>query len=314
MWFSRAPSNIALIKYMGKESDNIPCNPSLSYTLDGFTTEVSLENCLENDKFINEMELSFEAIDRFLQHLKNIKKICGYDGFFRIKSRNNFPHSAGIASSSSSFAALTKCAITAICSIKGSPIFSLEEMSEISRKASGASCRSFFSPWSIWNGAGARKIDLKIGKLNHDLALVDRGPKTISSSEAHNFVRSSPLFSGRPQRAKKRLADMVKSLNNGCWNNACHICWEEFHDMHALFHTSSPGFEYMQPRTITILNTVKRFYEANGDGPMTTIDAGPNVHFLWRKDQCEQRQRLKNAIALEDKTIEFLCADENFEL
>jgi diphosphomevalonate decarboxylase len=257
------------------------------------------------------MELSSEAIDRFLRHLKNIKKICDYDGFFRIKSRNNFPHSAGIASSSSSFAALTKCAVAAICSIKSTPIFSPKEMSEISREASGASCRSFFSPWSIWDSAGARKINLKIGKLNHDLVLVDRSPKTISSSEAHNLVRSSPFFSGRPQRAEKRLANMVESLNNGRWSDACRRCWEEFHDMHALFHTASPSFGYMQPKTMTILNTVKNFYKTTGDGPMTTIDAGSNVHFLWRKDQREQRQQLKNAIVLEDKTIEFLCADEN---
>jgi diphosphomevalonate decarboxylase len=185
-------------------------------------------------------------------------------------------------------------------------------MSEISREASGASCRSFFSPWSIWNGASARKIDLKIGKLNHDLALVDRSPKAISSSEAHNLVRSSPLFSERPQRAEKRLADMVESLNNGRWSDACRICWEEFHDMHALFHTSSSGFGYMQPKTTTILDTVKKFYETTGDGPMTTIDAGSNVHFLWRKDQRKQQQQLKNAIVSEDKTIEFLCADKNF--
>jgi diphosphomevalonate decarboxylase len=292
MWISEAPSNVALIKYMGKQSGNIPCNASLSHTLNKFTTRVTLEERYGDDQFIDDMKLSHRAIDRFLQHLKNIKRIFDYNGFFSVKSNNNFPHSAGIASSSSSFAALTKCTITAICEIKGLVLPSCEEMSEISRVASGASCRSFFSPWSLWDSKGARKIDLKIGELNHDLVLVDQNPKTVSSSEAHERVKSSPLFVGRPQRAEKRLADLIDSLNNNRWNDACQICWEEFHDMHALFRTSSPAFEYMQLRTRNVLDTVEKFYKTNNDGPIVTIDAGPNVHFLWRKDQAEQRNSL----------------------
>jgi diphosphomevalonate decarboxylase len=289
MWTSEAPSNVALIKYMGKQSGNIPCNGSLAHTLNKFVTRVILEKCQEDDQFIDEMKLGPPAASRFLRHLKNIKRIFNYNGFFRVKSRSNFPHSAGIASSSSSFAALTKCAITAVCQIKGITQPSCEEMSEISREASGASCRSFFSPWSLWDCKGARKIDLKIGELNHDLILIDQNPKGISSSEAHERIKSSPLFVGRPQRAEKRLADLVDSLNNSRWSNACQICWEEFHDMHALFHTSAPTFEYMQLRTRTVLDTLEKFYKINNDGPIVTIDAGPNVHLLWRKDQDEQR-------------------------
>ena len=225
MWTSEAPSNIALIKYMGKQSGNVPCNASLSHTLNEFVTRVSLEECWEDDQFVNGMEFGPRATNRFLQHLKNIKMIFCYDGFFYVKSHNNFPHSAGIASSSSSFAALTKCAVTAICEIKGMALPSCEEMSEISREASGASCRSFFSPWSLWNHKGARTIDLKIGELNHDLALVDQSPKIVSSSEAHERVKSSRLFMGRPRRAEKRLINLIDSLNNNRWNDACQICW-----------------------------------------------------------------------------------------
>ena len=45
MWKASAPSNIALIKYMGKESavGNVAVNPSLSMTLSAFLTNVEIE-------------------------------------------------------------------------------------------------------------------------------------------------------------------------------------------------------------------------------------------------------------------------------
>ncbi len=45
MWKASAPSNIALIKYMGKESGarNQAVNPSLSMTLADFRTTVEIE-------------------------------------------------------------------------------------------------------------------------------------------------------------------------------------------------------------------------------------------------------------------------------
>ncbi|MDR1982242.1 MAG: hypothetical protein LBQ08_00370 [Holosporaceae bacterium] len=306
MWISEATSNIALIKYMGKEQGNIPCNVSLSYTLSKFTSKVVIENCTKEDSFKNAIRLNLKSVNRFLQHLKNIKTRFNYNGYFCVESSNNFPHSVGIASSSSSFAALTKCAVTAICEIKGINPLSLEEMSQISREGSGASCRSFFFPWSVWDKNGAKSIDLKICKLNHDLVLVDTQPKKISSSEAHELVKSSPLFVGRPSRAQNRFHNLINSLDNDQWNNAREICREEYLDMHALFETSSPGFRYIQPKTTIVLKEIEKFCMENNDGPIVTIDAGPNIHFLWRDDQNELRKKAKKKILEKCSKIEFL--------
>jgi diphosphomevalonate decarboxylase len=286
---------------MGKLDGNVPRNVSLSYTLDKFRTTVYLENCSNEDRFVNDIGLDQKSVDRFLRHLQNIKKLYDYNGYFSVRSLNNFPHSAGVASSSSSFAALTKCAITAICKMKAAAIPSPEEMSVISRTASGASCRSFFAPWSVWDRDGARKIDIKIKELNHDLILVDIRPKKVSSSKAHKLVETSPLFADRPSRAEKRFVDLVNALNCDRWNDACQICWEEFADMHGLFETSSPSFGYISSKTKVVLNAIKNFRRLNGDSPITTIDAGPNVHLLWRKDQEEARSELKKEILSLDK-------------
>ena len=276
----RAPSNIALIKYMGKSDGNVPCNASLSYTLHDYWTEVSLEENADRDEFANAAEFSKQAADRFLAHLAYIKKLFGYSGFFTITSRNSFPHSAGIASSASSFAALTKCAVEAI----GAKI-SVEEMSEISRHGSGSSCRSFFSPWCVWDENGARQADMNTQNLRHELILVDSTQKAVSSSGAHKAVKTSLLFERRPQRAIQRMTHLVAALNGNRWEEAYHICWEEFTDMHALFATSRPHFYYIQPKTLEWLIAIDRFWNEHKDGPIVTIDAGANIHLLWREDQ-----------------------------
>ena len=55
--------------------------------------------------------------------------------------------------------------------------------------------------------------------------------------------------------------------------------------MHALFETSSPSFGYFEPQTLTLLNMAREYWLQNSDGPLVTMDAGPNVHLLWREDQ-----------------------------
>lgn len=293
MWTCRAPSNIALIKYMGKTDDGLPCNSSLSYTLHNYYTEVTLTPNQEADIFINAHDFSESAADRFLTHLSHIKRIHQYDGYFSIYSTNNFPHSAGIASSASSFAALTMCAAKAI----GSHL-PISQLSELSRKGSGSSCRSFFSPWSIWDKNGAHEITIDQQELIHDVVMVDNAAKHISSSAAHQLVKTSRLFDGRPQRAEQRLSDLVTALNKDRWYDAYQLCWEEFQDMHALFHTSSPHFSYFQPKTIDALHCIAQFWESNKAGPIVTIDAGPNIHLLWKTDQHNLRQILLNALKI----------------
>lgn len=278
---------------MGKEAGNIPCNASLSHSIDRFKTKVSLE-LAERDEFENSMNLSQFSVDRFLNHLSYIKDLTGCSENFLVKSQNNFPHSSGIASSASSFAALTLCSFKAICDIKKIPVPSYEEMSQISRVASGSSCRSFFQGWVIWEKDSAKSIDLPL--LLHDLVLVDAKTKSKPSSEAHKLVRTSLLFQGRPERANLRLKNLISALSDNKWHDVYQICWEEFWDMHSLFETSCPHFGYMTEDTLAVLKLVQDFWGNYKDGPIITVDAGPNVHLLWRKDQENFKKLFKEII------------------
>ena len=62
--------------------------------------------------------------------------------------------------------------------------------------------------------------------------------------------------------------------------------------MQSLFETSNPSFGYMTSGSMEILNMGKYCWEAYDDGPLITMDAGPNVHFLWRREQKDLANQL----------------------
>lgn len=309
MWIeASAPSNIALIKYMGKTDavSNKPTNVSISYTLDELKTFVRMqkvESLTEDVWFpyvrpdLMPIQLSEKGTKKFLNFFQLLKKEFRLKGFYQIESANNFPSDCGLASSASSFAALTRCAHEVYLSesqgaIKVNP-YTAKELSKLSQKGSGSSCRSFFTPWGLWHESGAEEIKLNVSDLKHMVILCDESIKTVSSSDAHTKVLTSDLFKGRPERANLRFQELVSALRKTDdefgtqWKNIFSICWNEFWDMHTLFHTSKPPFMYMNGHSQKALVDILNFWEKSGDGPIVTMDAGSNIHLLFRNDQAD---------------------------
>ena len=303
-WFSQAPSNIALIKYMGKKdaTTNLPDNPSLSYTLNHLVSSVMMETQSGKTDFWEPLaapgaelfELNVMAQQRYLNHLNKLKTYFDYQGGFIVRSSNNFPHSSGLASSASSFAALTQCAVQALAELTQKPLPSIEEQARLSRMGSGSSCRSFFAPWALWDGNQVESITLPYTHLNHQVVIISHAEKEISSAKAHQLVKTSPLYDARNERAKTNLKLLLEALNAQDWHSAYSITWREFQDMHALFSTSQPSFSYMTPQSNALLSIIQKFWEQHHDGPLVTMDAGPNIHLLYRDDQHELAQQLKH--------------------
>ncbi len=302
-----APSNIALIKYMGKTgvSGNLPANPSLSYTLSHLTTTVELEPgalkdqwqpLLEEDFY--PLKLSERGQERFLNHFAFLKKELQIKGFFTVRSANNFPSDCGLASSASSFAALTLAAYSLKRPRDEWMAQDCTLMSELSRQGSGSSCRSIFDEWALWKTEAAEPVrDLDFQDLLHLAVMAEDRIKDVSSSSAHQKVTTSYLFEGRVQRARQRCEDLLAALKSGHWAEAYEITWAEFWDMHALFETSRPAFGYMTGGSLQILETVREFWKKEGDGPLATMDAGPNVHLLFRKDQVDLYKLFHNRLS-----------------
>lgn len=302
-WFAQAPANIALIKYMGKKDpvNNIPSNPSLSYSLDNLLSNVTLEENTGKKDFWEPLvipgakpfTLSTAAQERFLHHFARLKTYFNYSGSFIVRSSNNFPHSSGLASSASSFAALTKCASLAFSELTHTPLPSIEVQAALSRQGSGSSCRSFFSPWALWDDETVTAIQLPYMQLIHEVIIISQVEKDVSSSAAHQRILSSPNYTTRSHRATEHLNLLLNAFNAQDWTAAYDICWREFQDMHQLFSSCAQPFSYMTDKTNVALNTVQNLWQRNGDGPLVTMDAGPNIHLLYRMDQAEMAIQFK---------------------
>jgi len=302
-WFAQAPANIALIKYMGKKDsiNNTPINSSLSFTLNNLLSSVTLETQSGKKDFweplpapgAKNLILSQPAQARFLQHLVRIKKHFNYAGAFVVRSSNNFPHSSGLASSASSFAALTKCAVLALSELTKSAPPSIDVQAQLSRMGSGSSCRSFFAPWVLWQHDSVAAIDLPYPELIHQVIVISHEVKSVSSSDAHQRVLTSKLYPNRSQRAEQNLKVLLNALQSSDWDSAHQICWREFQDMHQLFVTSSPSFSYMSTQSNEALTRVQQLWQREGDGPIVTMDAGPNIHLLYRPDQIDMAHKFQ---------------------
>lgn len=297
----KAPSNIALIKYMGKlpGTGNLSANPSLSYTLESLTTSVAIKkNFSETDTKINTKTDTWKALDsklqltkksqeRFLKHWEYLKNYFNIKGAYTILSTNNFPTSCGLASSASSFAALTKAAYQ-ISLVQGGSALNLVDLANLSRRGSGSSCRSFFAPWTQWMGEDIKILPVHqdYTNLKHNVLLVSTEEKKISSSEAHNRVLDHPDFSKRIKRAEERFLQLKKLLIEPNQYFAIKdLLWSEFMDMHHLFETCPKAFSYFTPVVKAVLKNLNNFIIEQKVHLWVTMDAGPNIHLLYKEKE-----------------------------
>lgn len=310
IWSAQAPANLALIKYMGKISahDNRATNPSLSYTLNHLQSFVELETSHEAyDRWapLNRAHCPIPSFNpaqqkKYLTHLQRLKDRYQYQDTFIVRSCNNFPANAGLASSASSFAALSLCAMQALAELTQKPTLSPLELAHISRLGSGSSCRSFFSPWTLWDDNNIQAIALPYPNLVHKSILISQAPKPISSSEAHIRITSSPYYAERATRARQRLTDLLAAFKDHNWSQAFNIVWDEFRDMHQLFSTCQQPFAYLDQSAEEVLTYLQHYWQTHQDGPLVTVDAGPNIHLLFRSQACaaEIQQALKHYVII----------------
>lgn len=299
-------------------------NPSLSYTLSHFVTKAQIEeadedkwlpfeenpfaslNLYEASKNIHfEKALSNPAQKRFLDFFQLLKRFFKVPGKHILRSQNNFPMASGVASSASSFSALT-LAVYEMAKEKSSMKMQWKEMdkellAQLSRSGSGSSCRSFFSPWALWTETRVQAFKSPWNKLLHQLVVVDAKEKQISSTLAHQLIKTSPYFQGREERAKNRLQALLSSFQKKDWKSCFQICYEDFRDMHSLFETAHPSFQYKNSDSEKVLDFVKSYWEKQGEGPLVTMDAGANIHLLYRPDQVHHKEKIQDL--LQDYTL-----------
>ena len=297
----KCPSNIALVKYWGKRDFQKPMNPSLSFVLQNAFTETSIEIHKDNNQkvefyFDGAISVFGERIEKYLSQISmQLPKVNKYN--FRIHSKNSFPHSAGIASSASSFGALALCLTELDFVISGKEIYSTEfwqKASELARMGSGSACRSIYAGFSIWgkthlfeSGSDDHAIPLSEGVhpifngLNDAILMVDSGTKEVSSSVGHQLMAEHIFQQSRIAQAHQNLNELYLALLTGNQKKFVEIVENEALSLHAMMMTSNPSFLLLKPNSLELINRIRRFREKSKIPVCFTIDAGPNIHLLY---------------------------------
>ncbi|MBO5956105.1 MAG: hypothetical protein J6Q39_00955 [Bacteroidales bacterium] len=300
----RSPSNIAIVKYWGKHGNQLPNNPSISFTLSNCFTEtkvtykeanhddVSMEFYFEgkeNPAFKSKIEKFLNANEQYFTFLKGLD--------LKIESYNSFPHSSGIASSASSMSALIMCLLE--IKYKDSEI-DLQEASFLSRLASGSAARSVYPVMTLWGETpslsnSSNEYAIPIGdmihpvfKTYHDtILIVSSKEKSVSSRAGHSLMDSHPMAEMRYATARKNTEDLLTILKQGDLEGFIKIAEEEANQLHDLMATSTPSYTLKEPNTINIINKILEFRKETGLPVCYTLDAGPNVHLLY-PDSCAE--------------------------
>ena len=217
----QAPSNIALVKYWGKKENQIPANPSISFTLDTCRTTTTLEySKKEIPGRETDFDLYFEGKPKedfkpkIATFFKRIQKYSPYllDYTLIINTENSFPHSSGIASSASGMSALALCVMSLEKELdpEMTEDFFRKKASFLARLGSGSACRSINGNLVVWgmhknieNSSDLYGVEYPgevhpvFKNFQDTILLVDKGTKQVSSSVGHNLMHGHPFAGAR---------------------------------------------------------------------------------------------------------------------
>ena len=303
----KCPSNIAIIKYWGKHGVQLPLNPSISFTLNNAFTETKLTYSVK-EKFNHtiDLEFYFEGKENEAFRAKQLKFLNALLPIFpfliqvhlKIESYNSFPHSAGIASSASSMAALAMC----LCTLENRLFIEkstnssnfLKKASYIARLGSGSACRSVYSTMAVWGECAdvegssdeyAVPFENEIHEIyknfHDDILIVSRGEKSVSSRIGHGLMDNNPYAEPRYAQARSRMSAVIAALKMGDIETFGQICEDEAMTLHALMMTNSPWFTLLKPNTLKMIEILRGYREATKTPVFFSLDAGPNLHVLY---------------------------------
>lgn len=327
-----APSNIALVKYWGKKENQIPANPSISFTLNNCKTITKLEfepkkstseefsfdlflDGKSKEDFKPKMQKFFERIELYLPFLKEFH--------FTISTENTFPHSSGIASSASGMGvmAVNLMSIEKLFNPEMTEDYFSRKASFLARLGSGSACRSIKGSVVVWGETGSienssdlfgvefsETVHSNFQNYQDTILLVDKGEKVVSSTVGHELMHNHPFAQNRFEQAHDNLAQMKQILIDGNLEKFVSLVESEALTLHAMMMTSMPYFILMKPNTLEIINKIWKFRQDTAVQVCFTLDAGANVHVLYPENDKEKvLQFIKNELIVYCQNQQYIC-------
>ena len=130
----------------------------------------------------------------------------------------------------------------------------------------------------------ARQIaDAEHWDLRDVIAVVEIGPKTVSSLEGHRRALTSPYYTKRLELLPDRLEKVRNAIRSRDLAPLGPVLEEEAVDLHLIAMSSHPPIFYWSPGTIAVLRAVRELRQ-EGLAAWATMDAGANVHVICDPD------------------------------
>lgn len=287
-----SPANIALCKYWGKRNPllNLPINDSISVSLKDKGTQTSLrrldtpqEDCVTFNNLPVAPASPF--YQKVIAHVDLFRAVFGPQPF-AIETINTVPTAAGVASSASGFAALTR----ALANLYSLPLTS-EELSILARLGSGSACRSIFNGFVRWHKGSLEDGSdsyahalpqqwptLKMGLLT----ITDKEKNTSSRQGMQHTIETSHLYQQWPTQVTHDIVQIEKAIYLQDFALLGSTAEHNAMTMHATMLSSWPPLFYWMPETITLLQQVWSLRK-EGVAVYVTMDAGPNIKLLFEQ-------------------------------
>ncbi len=206
---------------------------------------------------------------------------------FEVRTENNIPTAAGLASSASGFAAL----VLALDDLAGWGL-DRKSLSMLARLGSGSASRSVHDGFVQWhagtNPDGTDSFaepfskpwkEFRIGILE-----LSNARKPVGSRDGMNrTVETSELYKSWPQQAATDLEIIRTAIEARDFPTLGKTAERNALAMHATMMAAWPPLLYLQPETIEQIHKVQRI-RAEGLEVYLTIDAGPNIKLLFLEE------------------------------
>ncbi|WP_017494762.1 diphosphomevalonate/mevalonate 3,5-bisphosphate decarboxylase family protein [Flavobacterium sp. WG21] len=328
-----APSNIALVKYWGKKDNQIPANPSVSFTLkncktitklaftkretspaSNFSFDLLFEGKPKED-FKPKIQKFLERIEIYLPFLKEYH--------FTIDTQNTFPHSSGIASSASGMAALAMnfMSLEKVLNPEMTEDYFYQKASFLARLGSGSACRSVKGNLVAWGNQANIKgssdlygvefpytVHENFNNYQDTILLVDKGEKQVSSTVGHDLMHNHPYAERRFAQAHENLDQLITIFESGNLNEFIKVVESEALTLHAMMMTSMPYYILMKPNTLQIINAIWKFRNETQIPVCFTLDAGANVHVLYPEDVSDKvLQFIQDELVVFCQNGQYIC-------
>lgn len=323
---------------MGKKDNQIPANPSVSFTLNNCKTITKLaftkkdiSTSLNTDSDSFSFDLLFEGqpkedfkpkIQKFLERIEVYLPFLK-EYHFTIDTQNTFPHSSGIASSASGMAALAMNLMSLEKALNPAMTddYFYQKASLLARLGSGSACRSVKGQVVVWGNQAniegstnlygvefPNEIHANFKNYQDTILLVDKGEKQVSSTVGHDLMHNHPYAYSRFAQAHENLDQLIAIFESGDLDAFIKVVESEALTLHAMMMTSMPYFILMKPNTLEIINTIWKFRNETKIPVCFTLDAGANVHVLYPENVSEKvLQFIKDELVGYCQNGQYIC-------